>query len=94
MAGDDLVGRLRESAIAHRVTGDEVRGQLIDAAADEIERLRARPCPYTVTADEGTSYCTLAEQRPPTAGEVLAHIDTSTPQPGLRLVKEVPSEHT
>jgi hypothetical protein len=34
---------------------DWTRGELID----EIERLRARPCPYVRTSGEGTSYCSL-----------------------------------
>jgi hypothetical protein len=34
--------------------------QRADAAEAEVERLRARPCPWVETSDEGTSHCRLA----------------------------------
>lgn len=33
----------------------------VRSLADEVERLRAQPCPHVVTDPEGTSYCSLAE---------------------------------
>ena len=50
----DIVERLR--AITGQA-GDYGDVQLCDAAADEIDRLRSRPCPY-VTGNV-THYCTL-----------------------------------
>jgi len=34
-----------------------------DRLHDRISELESRPCPYIVTSDEGTSYCSLAEMR-------------------------------
>ena len=50
----DIVERLRRWAIS---TDAVPASDLMDEAADEIERLRSRPCPY-VTGTV-TQYCTL-----------------------------------
>ena len=49
----DIVARLRDWRSLHLTR----LGGLFDEAADEIERLRSRPCPY-VTGD-ATQHCTL-----------------------------------
>jgi len=54
----DIVERLRRWAIS---TDAVPASDLMDEAADEIERLRSRPCPY-VTGTV-TQYCRRTRQR-------------------------------
>lgn len=49
----DIVARLRDWRSLHLTR----LGELFDEAADEIERLRSRPCPYVTGAV--TQHCTL-----------------------------------
>ena len=50
----DLTDRLRRWAIS---TDAVPASDLMDEAADEIDRLRSQPCPYV--AGDTTRYCTL-----------------------------------
>lgn len=42
-------------------TTSDMWDDLVLPLADEVRRLRDRPCPHVHTSDEGTSHCALAE---------------------------------
>jgi hypothetical protein len=60
------IEQLRREAVGHEARlatqAQTIRGDTValNALAAEIERLRARPCPWVETSDEGTSHCRLA----------------------------------